>query len=492
MGEPDQTLTPNFLSPRYNRTPNTLHRIHLLGICGTGMASLAGMLKSMGYQVTGSDENVYPPMSTFLRSLNIAVFEGYDPAHLEPFPDLVIVGNVIRRENPEARALWRLKLPYLSFPQALRRFALSGKQTVVITGTHGKTTTSAIAAWILEKAGMDPGFMIGGIPRNFEKNYKLGSGPWFVLEGDEYDTAFFDKGPKFLHYKPQAVILTSIEFDHADIYKDLDHVIESFRKLIALVPPDGVIIANGDDPVITEEVKRAKCRVEKYGLAHHNPGPDLWRAIQGEVQDGLTRVNILRGNQAYLDVLTPLYGRHNISNLLSTVVLAGFLNIPRPHLKDALQTFGGVKRRQEVIGKQGDITVLDDFAHHPTAVRETVRAVRERYSGRLITVFEPRSNSSRRNIFQDRYAASFDAADRVMIPKPPLTDMIPESQRFSSPRLVQDLKKRGVEALYFDGTEDLLSALIQTVRSGDIVLFMSNGEFAQLPKRLLAGLTGAH
>ena len=479
---------PISLLPQYNRVPETLHHIHLSGICGTGMASLAGMLKSMGYRVTGSDQNVYPPMSTFLRSLNIPVFEGYDPSHLTPVPDLVVVGNVIRKENPEAQALARLQLPYVSFPQAVRHFALSGKQSVVISGTHGKTTTSAIAAWVLEKGGMDPGFMIGGIPRNFEQNYKLGAGSWFVLEGDEYDTAFFDKGPKFLHYQPQVVILTSIEFDHADIYEDLDHVIQSFRKLIALVPREGLIIANADDPVIVDQVKRAACRVAPYSLGDGPHVPDTWRAVQGNVEDGLTRVNIFQGDQACVELLTPMYGRHNISNLLSTVVLARFLNIPLPELKEALQTFQGVRRRQEVIGKRGGVTVLDDFAHHPTAVRETIGAVRDRYPGRLIAVFEPRSNSSRRNIFQAQYAASFDPADLVMIPKPPNTEMIPEAERFSSPRLVQDLTQRGVEARYFDHTDDLLHDLVRTVKSGDIVLFMSNGGFDHLQQRLLANL----
>ncbi|MBC8458342.1 MAG: UDP-N-acetylmuramate:L-alanyl-gamma-D-glutamyl-meso-diaminopimelate ligase, partial [Deltaproteobacteria bacterium] len=249
------------LSPALNRLPESLHQIYLMGICGTGMASLAGMLKQKGFLVTGSDQNIYPPMSHFLEALSIPILEGYVPQNLSYNIDLVIVGNVITKDNPEAIELSRMKLPYLSLPQALKHFAIKGNRSIVISGTHGKTTTSAMVAWILEKAGMDPGFMIGGIPQNFQTNFKLGEGPHFVIEGDEYDTAFFDKGPKFLHYNPWLTILTSIEFDHSDIYRNLGHVIESFRKLIELMPPEGFLIVNGDDEVITQEIKRAKCPV---------------------------------------------------------------------------------------------------------------------------------------------------------------------------------------------------------------------------------------
>ncbi|MDZ7696883.1 MAG: Mur ligase family protein [Deltaproteobacteria bacterium] len=325
--------------------------------------------------------------------------------------------------------------------------------------------------------------MIGGIPFDFGQNYKLGNGPWFVIEGDEYDTAFFDKGPKFLHYAPRMVILTSIEFDHADIYRDLEHVVESFRRLIALVPDDGLIIANGDDSIIWEEVKQAGCPVELYGFGNGN----RWRVAQEAIQDGWTHVDILREGEPYAEVVTPLYGRHNISNLLSTVVLANALEIPLPQLKKALRSFQGVKRRQEVIGKQNGVLILDDFAHHPTAVRETVKAVKKHYSGRLIAVFEPRSNSSRRNIFQAQYAGAFEGADQVMIPEPPLMAMIPPEDRFSSEGLVNDLKHRGTAATYFEHTELLLEHLIETVQPGDVVLFMSNGGFDNLPRRLFAG-----
>jgi len=470
------------LSSSLNSVPERLSHIHLMGVCGTGMASLAGMLKDHGYLITGSDQNIYPPMSLFLESLNIPVFSGYKPEHLHPVPDLVIVGNVITKENPEAVELSHLKLPYLSFPQALRQFALKDKRSIVISGTHGKTTTSALIAWILEKAGTDPGFMIGGIPLNFERNFKLGRGPYFVIEGDEYDTAFFDKGPKFLHYNPWVTILTSIEFDHADIYRDLDHVIESFSRLIDIIPPKGLLISNGDDETVRRESKKARSQTETYGFSENN----LWRAVDVAIEEDFTRIKILKGGEEETTLATSVYGRHNISNLLAALALGRFLKIPWSILGEAAKTFSGVKRRQEIIGERRGILLLDDFAHHPTAVRETTKAVREKYKlRRLITVFEPRSNSSRRNIFQDRYALSFDAGDLIMIPEPPLMEKIPVEERFSSRQLVSDLSKRGLAASYFENTELLLNTLVTEARSGDVILIMSNGGFDNLHQRLL-------
>jgi UDP-N-acetylmuramate: L-alanyl-gamma-D-glutamyl-meso-diaminopimelate ligase len=453
-----------------------------MGICGTGMASLAGMLKEIGYRVTGSDKNIYPPMSLFLERLSIPVLEGYSPDHLSPPPDLVIVGNVISRDNVEAVELSRLRLPYLSFPQALKHFAIGNKRCIVIAGTHGKTTTSSLVAWTLEKAGMNPGFMIGGIPQNFHRNFELGQGPYFVIEGDEYDTAFFDKGPKFLHYSPWATILTSIEFDHADIYRDLVHVTESFRKLMNLIPSKGLLIANTDDPTITTEIRTAKCPVTTYALS--NKGH--WQAVDISVQKDFTHLKILKAGKGYLNLSTPLFGRHNISNLLSCVVLSDFLGISASTISAAVKEFSGVVRRQEVIGEKRSILVLDDFAHHPTSVTETIDAVREKYKGRrLVAVFEPRSNSSRRNIFQKRYASAFDKADLVMIPKPPLMEKIPQAERFSSQHLVKELDEKGIKAFYFPNTDQLLDELVKAARPGDVILIMSNGAFDNLPRRLL-------
>jgi UDP-N-acetylmuramate: L-alanyl-gamma-D-glutamyl-meso-diaminopimelate ligase len=453
-----------------------------MGICGTGMASLAGMLKQKGYRVTGSDQNVYPPMSDLLESLSIPVSMGYGAENLASHPDLVIVGNVITRFNPEAVELSRLGLPYLSFPQALKYFAFGDKRSIVITGTHGKTTTSSLAAWVLDAAGMDPGFMIGGIPVNFKSNFKLGQGDYFVIEGDEYDTAFFDKGPKFLHYNPWIAILTSIEFDHADIYRDLDHVKENFRKLLGLVPQDGCLIANQDDPIIAEEIQAATCPVVTYGFCDQA----RFRAVDVRFQEDLTCIRILKDQKAYLDLSTPLYGRHNLSNLLSIVTLADRLQIPTEALSHALRTFQGVKRRQEVVGERQGVLVLDDFAHHPTAVKATIGAVRERYPGRrLIAVFEPRSNSSRRNVFQAGYAESFDEADLTLIPEPPLMEKIPLQDRFSSERLVADLKERGLKSFYFPGTGALLAAMVERAQAGDVFLIMSNGGFDNIHRRFL-------
>lgn len=472
------------LSPDLNRLPDTLRHIHLMGICGTGMASLAGMLKEKGYRITGSDKNVYPPMSLFLESLHIPVCNGYRAENLHPEPDLVIVGNVITRKNPEAVALASLRLPYLSFPQAIGHFALEGRRSIVVSGTHGKTTTSALIAWILEQAGIDPGFMIGGIPVNFGKNYKTGNGPYFVIEGDEYDTAFFDKGPKFLHYRPWITILTSIEFDHADIYRDLDHVIDSFRRLIALIPSKGLLIANGDDAIVRREISKALCRTETYGYADDN----YWRAEDVSIREAFTRLTLLKEREV-IPFSTSLYGRHNMSNLLASVVLGRTLDIPWTTIEEAARTFLGVKRRQEIIGERNGVLVLDDFAHHPTAVRETLRAVRDKYRDRrLIAVFEPRSNSSRRKIFQRQYALSFDAADRTFIPEPPLMEGIPVDERFSSRQLVMDLNRRGLEASYHETTDLLLESLVQETCPGDVVLIMSNGGFDRLHQRLLEAL----
>ena len=480
------------LSPALNRLPDNPNHVHLMGICGTGMASLAGMFREKGYRVTGSDQNIYPPMSDFLESLSVPVLRGYRPQNLHPTPDLVIVGNVITKENPEAIELARAGIHYLSFPQALRHFALKDNLSIVISGTHGKTTSSSLVAWILEKGGMDPGFMIGGIPNNFQKNFKLGHGRHFVIEGDEYDTAFFDKGPKFLHYKPWATILTSIEFDHADIYRDLAHVINNFRKLIEIIPAEGVLIANVDDPLIANEIKRSKCRVITYALSRNAD----WTAEGISVHEDYTRLKILRATDKtsrayteYVTLQTTLYGRHNISNLLSAVIIADYLGIPASDISEAVKSFKGIRRRQEVVGKKRGILVIDDFAHHPTAVNETVQAVSAKYKKhRLIAVFEPRSNSSRRNVFQSRYAVSFDKADLIMIPEPPMMEKIPFKERFSSRQLVRDLKSRGLNASYFQNTDHLLEALLKEARNNDVILFMSNGAFDNLPKRLLEKL----
>ncbi len=485
MNSKKNNLQPPLLSASLNKAPSDPKNIYLMGICGTGMASLAGILKHQGYGVIGSDENVYPPMDRFLEDLSIPVLKGYSPGNLTPRPDLVIVGNVITRNNPEARQLSRLHIPYLSLPQALRIFAMKGKKSIVVAGTHGKTTTSALASWILEKAGMDPGFMIGGILNNFQKNFKLGTGPFFVVEGDEYDTAFFDKGPKFLHYDPWITVLTSIEFDHADIFRDLDHVIESFRRLIHIIPSNGLLIVNADDPIVIAESTRSGCPVVTYGLNREAE----WRAVDIFLEKGITKFKVLRARKQYISLSTPLYGDHNISNILSVVVLSQYLKVDPSVLAEALSGFLGVKRRQEIKGEKRGILILDDFAHHPTAVEKTIRAVKKKYKDRrLIAAFEPRSNSSRRNVFQQRYSEVFDEADMIFIPEPPMMEKVPPGERFSSQKLVESLGKRGLKAIYSADTDHLIDAIVRIARKGDIILVMSNGSFDNIHARLLERL----
>ncbi len=472
----------NGLKEELNTVPAKLKHVHLMGICGTAMASLAGILKTRGYHVTGSDQNVYPPMSTLLEAMGIEIRKGYSCDNLDPQPDLVIVGNVITRQNPEAVRLSELEVNYLSLPQALRVFAIQDRKSVVIAGTHGKTTTTALCAWLLEQAGLEPGFMVGGILNNYKSSFKLGNKSYFVIEGDEYDTAFFDKGPKFLHYSPLIAIITSIEFDHADIYRDLDHVISSFRKLIEIIPPHGSLIVNIDDPIVCDEAKRAKCSVITYGFNE----AAFFRAAEMKDEKEGTHVRILKDGKDYVSFISPLYGRHNISNIMSAVALTDIIGIMPEKLPAAVKSFKGVKRRQEVRGEVNGILVLDDFAHHPTAVEKTIEAVKGRYNGkRIIAVFEPRSNSSRRGVFQELYSRSFDLADLIFIPEPPMMEKVPRDDRFSSVALVHALKERGFKAFYCETTEKLLEMLMQNILPGDVVLIMSNGAFDNIHERLL-------
>jgi len=468
-----------------NKVPDNPEHIHLMGICGTAMAGLAGILKNQGFHVTGSDQNVYPPMSDLLDKLSIPVLLGYHGRNLQPRPQLVVVGNVITRQNPEAIELSRLRIPYLSLPQALRYFAMKDKKSLVISGTHGKTTTSSLLAWILEETGMDPGFMIGGIPINLATSFKLGGGQYFVIEGDEYDTAFFDKEPKFLHYAPWAAIITSIEFDHADIFHDIDHILSKFRRFMDLIPPNGVLIANADDPLIKKEIHSFSSPLITYGLNSEA----TWQAKDVRIEQGLSSFKLYYNGMFFNQFSTPLYGRHNLMNMIAAIALCDRLGIKSNRIAAALKKFKGVKRRQEIKGEVNGILILEDFAHHPTSVRVTVQAVKERYPDkRLIAVFEPRSNSSRRNIFQDLYALSFDQADLIYIPEPPLMDRIPPAERFSSSKLVNDLQEKGKKAFYCSGTDVLLKELLDICRPGDIFLIMSNGSFDHLPVRLLKNL----
>jgi len=461
--------------------PQNAH-IHLMGICGAGMSSLAGMLQEKGYTITGSDHNIYPPISTFLKRLSIPVNNGYSPSNLHPTPDLVIVGNVITRNNPESEELLKLDIPYLSMPQALKKFAMNTKKSIVIAGTHGKTTVSALTAWILEVAGLNPSFMIGGIAKNFNRNFKLSNGPYFVIEGDEYDTAFFDKGPKFLHYGPYIAAITSIEFDHADIYKGIEEIKDSFTRFIEIVPKEGTVCVNSDDPLAVDVIRGAQCPILSFAI---RSDADL---TVGDVtsQDGKTGFTIFKKNMEFVRVTTNLFGNYNISNILAATAISSVIGIPHETIVRAIETFKGVKRRLEVLGEYKDVMVIDDFAHHPTAVSETIKAVKSHYGNRrLVAVFEPRSNSSRRNIFQNAYADSFTGADLVILPEPPMMDKIPLNERFSSPKLIADLKKRGIEAHYFPDNHALLDGLLAHIKPGDVILIMSNGAFDNIQGRLV-------
>ena len=468
-----------------NKIPKTVQTIHLIAVCGTGMGALACMLRDLGFEVTGSDQKIYPPMSHFLKQKGIRMNDGFKAENLSHEPDLVIVGNAVSKDNPEVKEMHRLGLYFCSMPQALNRFVAAGKQTLLVSGTHGKTTSCAILAWMLYTAGYDPSFMIGGILKNFGSNYRLGNGDYFVVEGDEYDTAFFDKGPKFMHFHPQMAVLTSVEFDHADIFNDLEHVKEVFENFVDALPHSSKLLAFDGDQNVTAVIGKQNCRVERYGQRVTSP----WRLDSVSVEAPWTVFEVGKNNEAFGTFKTKLFGEHNLLNALAGIAIADGLNIPVDVIAESLQTFEGIKRRQEVRGHKKSITVMDDFAHHPTAVRETVRAVKSAVSDRrLIAVFEPRTNTSMRNVFQKEYPGVFDPADIICIRKPPLLKKIPSGQRFSSEQLVEDLKNRGQDAHYFPDTDTILDFLLNTAQAGDMILIMSNGGFDNIHERLLKNL----
>lgn len=470
------------LDPALNRFPEKIRHIHLMGICGTGVGALAGMLKNAGFFVTGSDQQVYPPMSDFLAGQNIAVQSGYSPDNLEPRPDLVVVGNVIRRENPEALALVERAIPYVSFPQALSHFFIRDKISLVVAGTHGKTTTSSLLASTLREIGAEPSFMIGGLVQAFGRNFNVAEGQYFVAEGDEYDTAFFDKGPKFLHYRSRIAILTSIEFDHADIYADLAAIKTSFAKLVAGMPPDGFLVACWDNPTVREVCLKSSCAVVSYGFSEDCD----WRVTDLLVQPSFTSFQVSKNGIPFGTYENVLPGRHNALNALAVIAVLDILGFPHEDVVRGLRKFQGVRRRQEVRGVVRGVTVIDDFAHHPTAVRETVAALAAAYVGhRLVAVFEPRTNSSRRKVFQEAYTSAFDAAAEILVREPAPLDNIPPAERFSSRQLVDDLTNRGLSAGYFSTTEAVLSYLDGSLHEGDVVVIMSNGGFDNIHQRLL-------
>ena len=468
-------------------TPVAPHHIHLIAACGTGMGSLAGMLKARGYHVTGSDQQVYPPMSTQLQAWGIPLYNGFHAEHLEPRPDLVIVGNAVSRHNPEATVARDMAIPTMSLPQALGHFFIADRHAIVVTGTHGKSTTTALIAWLLTHAGCDPGFFVGAVMRNFDSTFRLGNGPHFVVEGDEYDSAYFDKGPKFLHYRPRTAVVTSLEFDHADIYRDLQHVRSAFARFVPLLPSDGLLVACHDDPQVrdlmaTEPIAAA---IQTYGF---DPAA-YWHAAAWQPAAGGTQVTVHCQGQPFGQFHSPLFGPHNVQNLLATVAVTTHAGLSRAQIAAGLSTFAHIKRRCEVRGVVHGITVLDDFAHHPTAVRVTIAGVRQAYpEARLWAVFEPRTATSRRAVFQQDYVQALALADRIILADVHRKDQLTEAERLSPERIITDLQHQGAAAWFYETTDAIIAHLCREARAGDVILMMSNGGFDNIHQRLLTAL----
>jgi UDP-N-acetylmuramate: L-alanyl-gamma-D-glutamyl-meso-diaminopimelate ligase len=470
----------------------SLRHVHFVAIAGTGMGSLAGLLRARGIRVTGSDENLYPPMSTALEQWGIPVNRSFRAEHVvSDVPDLVVIGNAVRPDNPEARATLEEGLPHLSFPDALYQLAIAARHSVVVSGTHGKTTTTSLLAWLLQATGRDPSLLVGGYSLDFDGSFREGQGEHFVVEGDEYDTAFFDKTPKFLHYGARTLIITSVEFDHADIYRDLDHVKQAFRSLVSQLPAHGTLIAALDHAGVRDVVAEAPCRRLGYGLGD---AEDLdWRAVDLEAGPEATLFRVLREGREAARVRLPMFGRFNVENALAALATVEALGVPLAEAVEALAAFRGVKRRQEIRGEARGVVVVDDFAHHPTAVQGSIGSLRARFpERRLVAVFEPRTNTSRRAIFQQRYAEAFDEADCVVLAVPPEGPLYSATGEvgalFSAEQLAADVIARGVEAVALDGVDAIVEHLAQTCRPGDVVLTMSNGDFGNIWQRLLDAL----
>jgi UDP-N-acetylmuramate: L-alanyl-gamma-D-glutamyl-meso-diaminopimelate ligase len=462
-------------------------RIHLIGICGTAMATLAALLKSRGHEVRGSDQNVYPPMSDFLVEQGITALPGYAADHITADIDLVVVGNAISRGNPELETVLERKIRYCSLPEAVRDHFLWGSRSIVLAGTHGKTTTTSLTSWLLTSGQLDPSMLVGGIALNFGdqgSSYRVGGGRDFVVEGDEYDSAFFDKTAKFLKYLPDIAVIGNIEFDHADIYDDLDAVRLAFRRLVNLVPRNGLLLLGSDSPNAHALGRGAVSPVETFGL-----GSDAtWRADEVEHRDGVTHFVVRRREELFGRFESPLLGEHNVRNALAAIAVGVRVGLSAADLAEGLRTFKGIKRRLETVGVADGVTVLDDFAHHPTAVHETLTALRAGYPGRRIwAVFEPRSASSCRRVFQDDFARAFGSADEVILAAV-FRSTLPESERLDAAQLVGDLRGRGQRARHLPEIDGIVQAIVDEHRPGDVVVLMSNGGFGGIHRRLLTAL----
>jgi UDP-N-acetylmuramate: L-alanyl-gamma-D-glutamyl-meso-diaminopimelate ligase len=449
------------------------------------MASLAGMLKQRGFHVTGSDAAAYPPMSDFLRDLNIPVAQPFDAKNLDPQPDLIVIGNAISRGNLELEHVLDRRIPFCSLPQLLHDEFLRGKEVLVVAGTHGKTTTTSMLAWIFHSAGLDPSFLIGGIAENFGSSFHLGAGKHFILEGDEYDTAFFDKGPKFLHYFPDAAILTSVEFDHADIYKDLDAVETSFKRLVNLIPRRGRLIAFDSGDSVERCITKAFCPVDRYG----SKTTTGWKISDLRFEPERTRWQVMKAGESWAELEMPLAGEYNAWNATAAAALASSCGVPSTDIQEALKTFKSVKRRLEVKAQVNGITIIDDFAHHPTAIAGTLKALRERYPGaRLWAILEPRSNTLRRRILQSDLARSLAQADEIVVAGVFRSEAVPENERMRLPELAAEILNHGKLARLLDDADAIVRTIAPEMRSGDVVAILSNGGFGGIYEKLPARL----
>ena len=457
-----------------------LKSVHFIGICGSAMASAAAALHERGVRVTGSDENVYPPMSTFLAERGIEARAGYSEKNLADAPELIVIGNAISRGNPEAEAVLAGKIRYVSLPELLRETVLRGRRNIVVTGTHGKTTTTALLAWVFEYSGLKSGYLIGGIPNNFSQGARFSDSEWFILEGDEYDSAFFDKRSKFIHYLPEVAIINNLEFDHADIFDDLGDVQKTFRQFINLIPNNGLLLANGDDANLAPLLDFPHCLVRRFGLAEANEV----RANGLEFPVGGSRFSV-----DGFEFSIPLCGELNVRNALGVVAAARYAGLEDAQIQSAFDTFTGIKRRMEVRGEVGGVTVIDDFAHHPTAIRETIKALRVSYpEQRLWAIFEPRSNTTRRAVFQEELAGALADADQILIAAVAKLEQIPELERLSPERLVEVLNASSQKAAYLPDVTAIVGRVAANVKSGDVVCVLSNGGFGGIHECLLTAL----
>lgn len=449
------------------------------------MTALAGLLKERGFSVSGADLDVYPPMSTFLNELKIPVHIGFDAEHLASCPDLVVVGNAMSRGNPEVEAVLNQKIDYVSLPIALREFFIRGKISCVVAGTHGKTTTSSLLAWVLENAGRDPGFFIGGIPENFGKGYKLGSGEVFVSEGDEYDSAFFDKHSKFLHYLPDLVILNNIEFDHADIFKSYDDVEIAFKRLINIIPGNGYLVASWDDENVKRLCENAFSNVVSFGLQDGA----LWQAKNIDFTRKQTNFEVYFKNSQFDTFSTPLTGQHNVKNCLAVIAAATELGLTKGEISAGISSFKNVRRRMQLKGEVNGVKVFDDFAHHPTEIKATLDGARKRYPHhRIWAIYEPRTATSKRRVLEDQFVESLDLADHVVLAPLHRQDKVPANERLVLENVCRKLTGRNIPNRILPANDEMVDYLANKVEKNDLLLFMSNGDFNQIPEKLLAKL----